>query len=255
MKKTAVLVVAAVAMFATACKNNKETGNGGKSDSGNTSKVSDFKMSPEAEHDLKVYRKALYMGDPYTAVTALSSYLQYDSLNVAYKDTLLRLYIELQQPKAAFLLSEEILKITPNDTDALNLNIGLAESIGALDRSVDNAKKLSDFHPNDLFYKSVYGQALLMNQASAVEGEKVLLEIINNPNSATETSPTTMVENGKMIQKEIKIRTKCLFLLATSYANASDYDKAEQYYRQILASDSKFSPAAEAILQIKKMRR
>ncbi|MGV3597176.1 MAG: tetratricopeptide repeat protein [Bacteroidota bacterium] len=255
MKKTAVLVVAAVAMLATACKNNKETGNGGKNDSGKTAAVSDFKMTPEAERDLKIFRKAWEMADPYTAIYALNSYLMVDSNNLGMKDTLAKLYVETNQPIAALVVIKDYLKQKPTDTAMLVLNVKLAQAMGQPEKSADASKTLMSLFPEELTYKLNYAHSLLMSNGTALEGEKLLNEILSDPRSLQQKTAYNTVENGRQVSKDMSIKVGALMLLGEAYGANGDLDKGEQYFRDVLKVDPKFTPAAEAILQIKKMRR
>lgn len=252
MKKTAVLVVAAVAMLATACKNNKETGNGGKSDSGKTAAVS---LTPEAERDLKIFRKAWEMADPYTAIYALNSYLMVDSTNLGIKDTLAKLYVETNQPIAALVIIKDYLKQKPTDTAMLVLNVKLAQAMGQPEKSADASKTLMSLFPEELTYKLNYAHSLLMSNSTALEGEKLLKEILDDPRSLQQKTAYNTVENGRQVSKDMSIKVGALMLLGEAYGANGDLDKGEQYFRDVLKVDPKFSPAAEAILQIKKMRR
>lgn len=252
MKKTAVLVVAAVAMLATACKNNKETGNGGKSDSGKTAAVS---LTPEAERDLKIFRKAWEMADPYTAIYALNSYLMVDSANLGIKDTLAKLYVETNQPIAALVIIKDYLKQKPTDTAMLVLNVKLAQAMGQPEKSADASKTLMSLFPEELTYKLNYAHSLLMSNSTALEGEKLLKEILDDPRSLQQKTAYNTVENGRQVSKDMSIKVGALMLLGEAYGANGDLDKGEQYFREVLKVDPKFSPAAEAILQIKKMRR
>ncbi len=245
MKKISALLLVITLFAAVACKDTKST----ETKKGETDKVVD----PLAEHDLKVYKRAFERGDGYTAIAALNSFLMRDSSKVEYKDTLLQLYLETQQVLASFKTSGELLKIRPNDTLLLQVNVSMAYQLGAVDLAFDNLKKLLEFEPDNLQLKFQYGQSLLQrNQVD--EGLKTLQSIIDNPNSNKVKVPYTVFENGRQVQKELKIKVACLMLMGQLYAQTNDFDTAEQYFRKTLKVDPNFKEAAQAILDLKQLK-
>ena len=245
MKKISALLLVITLFAAVACKDKKTT----ETKDGETEKVVD----PLAEHDLKVYKRSLERGDAYTAISSLSSFLMRDSSKIEYKDTLLQMYLQTEQAVPTYKLSGELLKVRPNDTLLLQINVSMAYQLGVADLAFDNLKKLLDFEPNNLQLKFQYGQSLLQrNQVD--EGIRTLQSIIDDPNSSKAKVPYTVFENGRQVQKELKIKVACLMLMGQLNVELKDYDTAESYFRQSLKVDPTFKAAAEAILDLKQMR-
>jgi tetratricopeptide (TPR) repeat protein len=250
MKKIAVLLLA-FAVFATACKDNKTKDK--EETTAGAAAITNY--SPEAEHDLKVYRIALQRKDAYTAINALTSFLLRDSAsNVSkYKDTLAQIYIEMQQAQPAFEITKEIIETRPNDTTILKMNVGIAESIGTLGQTVKACETLSKMYPDELMYQYYYGRAMLENQTLAAQGEKVMMGIIANPQSTVQTVAYPIFEKGELVPKRVKAKVAALMVLGQAYGANNDLDKAEYYFKEVLKID-RFAPAAEAITQINKIR-
>ena len=245
MKKISALLLVITLFAAVACKDKKTT----ETKDGKTEKVVD----PLAEHDLKVYRRALERGDAYTAIASLSSFLVRDSSQIEYKDTLLQMYLQTEQAVATYKLSSELLKVRPNDTLLLQMNVSMAYQIGAADLAFDNLKKLLDIEPTNLVLKFQYGQSLLQrNQVD--EGLKTLQSIIDDPNSSKVKVPYTVFENGRQVPKELKIKVACLMLMGQLYAQTNDFNTAETYFRKVLQVEPGFKEAAQAILDLKQLR-
>lgn len=238
------LLLLALALFGAACKDKTATATEEKQTTENKT------VNPQAEHDLKLYRYSINIADPYTAISALSSYLMRDTnANIAYKDTLLQLYVETRSLMAAYKLSEEILKKKPNDTTTLEINLESAKSIGQLGASLDRAKQLTDMAPANAEYKFFYARALFEN-GHLKEAEKILLEVANDPQYKNQTTSFIWYKNGQPFPMEAKIQTSALMQIGQYYANARDKKTAKSYFRKIRSIDPQFQPAAEAILEL-----
>lgn len=248
MKKITVLLLIA-SVFATACKDNTK-------DEGKEETLS-FEENL-AQHYLNVYNDAKQINDIISVTTALNSYLSTinDSMRSVspYMDTLILYYQEMGQYPPLYSLSDEKLRSNPNDTDMLVLNVGVAQVVGQLGAVADRCLRLVKMFPNDPTYKFSYSASLLENR-KLKEGEDVLLEIANDPSSASVEVPfTTVGANGQPQQTVTNARVGAYMKLGQMFELLKDYDKAMKYYRNALNVDSDYRPASAAILQLKSKR-
>lgn len=245
MKKISAILLVITMLAAAACKESKtET---------TKENATETKLSPEAQHDLQLYRRALERGDAYTAIAALNSYLMYDSSKREYKDTLLQMYLQTQQIMASYKVSEELLRVDPNDTAVLEINVSSAFEMGMMDKAIGNTQKLLAIYPNNLKLKLQYAQALIQT-GKHQEGLAELEAIVANPAAKNDKVPYTAFEGGQPVQKEIKINLAAVMVIGQYYTQMGNFDKAESYFRQALQIDSRFKEAAQAILGLKQLK-
>lgn len=242
MKKIAVLVLLASLVF-TACKEEKKE----------TKNEPTFNEKL-ADHYMEVYKKSMDLSDLVTATSSLSSYFTVvgdSARNVSpYLDTLILLYQEIRQFPPVYLLTDEALKANPNDTALLILNTGVAQLLGSLGQVSDRCLKLAKMFPNERIHMFNYASSLL-EQGKVKEGEKIYQDILNDPASKDQTIPfNTYDRNGQPKESTVNVRVAAYMKLGQLYEALKDKNKAISYYRKALSVNSKFRPAAQAILNL-----
>lgn len=245
MKKISVLLLSAL-LFTAACKE------GTKKDNEATEETSE---EIRAKHYLAVYNRSMELTDLSSAIYSLNSYFSIvgDSIRDAspYMDTLILLYQEIRQYAPVYKLSDERLRQNPRDTNMLVLNVSVAQVLGGLGQVTDRCLILVNMFPDDPTYKFSYAASLLENR-KIEEGEKVLLEIADDPIASKLDIPFTSYDaNGQPRQNAVNAKVGAYMKLGQLYEILKDKAKAMGYYRKALATDGNFRPAAQAILALK----
>jgi tetratricopeptide (TPR) repeat protein len=248
MKKISVLILSAL-LLASACKEGT-----------NKNKDTKEKTSEEirADHYLAVYDRSMELTDLSSAIYSLNAYFEIvgDSIRDSspYLDTLILLYQEVRQFAPVYKLTDERLAQNPNDTNMLVLNVGVAQVLGGLGQVTDRCLKLVNMFPDEPGYKFNYAASLVENR-KIEEGEKVLIDIANDPKSANQQVPFTAYDaNGQPRQNAVNAKVGAYMKLGQLYEILKDNQKAMGYYRKALAVDGNFRPAAQAILALKSSR-
>ncbi len=248
MKKISVLILSAL-LLAGACKEGD-----------NKNKDAKEKTSEEirADHYLAVYDRSMELTDLSSAIYSLNGYFEIvgDSVRDSspYLDTLILLYQEVRQFAPVYKLTDERLGQNPNDTNMLVLNVGVAQVLGGLGQVTDRCLRLVNMFPDEPGYKFNYAASLIENR-KIEEGEKVLIDIANNPKSADQQVPFTAYDaNGQPRQNAVNAKVGAYMKLGQLYEILKDNQKAIGYYRKALAVDGSFRPAAQAILALKSSR-
>lgn len=242
MKKITLLLLSVV-LLAAACKENKEE----------TKKEPTFEENLTA-HYMTVYKKSMRLNDYVTASSSLNSYftLVGDSARNAspYLDTLIILYQEIRQFAPVFVLSDEYLKQTPNDTDMLILNTGVAQLLGGLSQVSERCLQLAVMFPNERIHMFNYA-ASLIEKGQTTKGEQIYKDILNDPKSKNESIPfNTYDQNGQPRQSYVKARVGAYMKLGQLQEALKNKNKAISYYRKATKEDSEFRPAYQAILDL-----
>jgi len=245
MKNLTAFLLITVLLFG-ACKNNSSGTDGADSTAGK-----EKHKDPLAAHDLKLYEQAMGRLDIVTAITSLNSYLMRDSSDLRYKDTLAQLYMNQQMIYPALRITEEILVKRPNDTAILKMNVVLAETGGVLDRAVNSTRKLLEIFKDNIEYKFYHGYALVHSMSTTAEGEKLLLEVAQSPEAAKIKAPFR-TRNGGQIESNLQINA--YMLLGEVQIQLGKFDEAEKYFT-LATKGRRFDPAAEAILEVRQIKR
>lgn len=253
MKNLTAFLLISVLLFG-ACKNNSSGTDGAdKKDKKETN------LSPEAEHDLKMYKQAIDRADASSAIYALNSYLLRDTAkntnNIGYLDTLTKLYYKVGEYGAAYKTSTEVLKHKPNDTTLLVINVTTANASYQLGAVLNSIKKLADMQPDNLEIKLFMAKSMMEN--GDIQGAiNTLNSIVNNPESMKqEIAFTIFDENGELRQVPLKAKMGALMQLAQLHFQMGDMDSAEKNALAVLKIQQNFRPAAEILLEIRAVRK
>jgi len=200
--------------------------------------------SAQSQEELKkmfrdTYNRALTYNDRFEAKSALYRLIALEPQNDSILSTLAYLYIDAGQYASSALVSQDVLKLNPGNTGALEMSGISYEKLGLKDKSLESFELLflltDDFQ---ILYKMAFLQFDLEKYQQALTNADILLE---KPESKEATVFYTEGEE----QKEYSISVAILNLKGLVYKEIGNIEEAKKSYEQALAIAPGFVLAKE----------
>ncbi|HKJ06168.1 MAG TPA: hypothetical protein VJ970_01745, partial [Flavobacteriaceae bacterium] len=93
-------------------------------------------------------KQALLYNDQQVAASAMYNIIALEGEKSTYKDSLAYLYFNAGKHVSSFLVSNDVLKNNPNNTEILEINAISLETMGAFDKALESFKKLNTKEPS-----------------------------------------------------------------------------------------------------------
>jgi tetratricopeptide (TPR) repeat protein len=130
------------------------------------------KVAPQ-DNDTVIYRQAIKYGDAGVAINCLYSLMAKDPQNIAYKDSLARLYFTVGSYRQCLKVCEEIISKRPNDTFTLRI-MGIShQSLGMAIEAIEDYEKVIKLTGSAYDY---YQKAALEYQVKRLQECKLSVE-------------------------------------------------------------------------------
>ncbi len=191
------------------------------------------------QHYLKIYNQGLLYNDATAAINGLHGYLAVDS-NVAYKDTLSMLYFGIKNYYSALLLSEEVYKKMPANSDAMaraaecyDLLGDPKTAVGLYEQVVPKTR--SPYH----IYKLAVGQYQLKRNLECEASAKAAIA----DTTSKKIGVSFTMEDGS--QQAVPVNAAAVNLLGVLQMDAKNYPQAKQFFAQALTLFPQFAGAKQ----------
>lgn len=205
-------------------------------------------ISPELEHDLRLYETAKKRDDMQTAVYAINSILLRDSTRTGLVDTLFRIYLMQENYAATDELGEKLITLRPNDAGLLDTVAVINTYVGKFDAAVEKLNKSYSIRKD---IKTLHHLAdvylAAQNAEKAIETLNLILQDKTGGNELIE-QPMASVPNRT---QKVKLTAITYLKLATVYASMKDKKTAIKYAEKALESEPNFDYAATFVLELK----
>lgn len=200
-------------------------------------------QSPSITLEKQKLKQALLYNDQQIAASAMYNIIAMEGEQSTYKDSLAYLYFNAGKHVSSYLVSSDILKRNPNNTEILEINAISLETMGAFDKALDSYKKLLVNKPTAYFAYKVaslqltlkkYDEALTAIKKAAQlkvdDNIKVGFKINDNYNQQVPLKPAIAYLEGIIyLNKEMKKEAKASF------------EKAVQLFPDFVVAKSKLT--------------
>jgi len=189
------------------------------------------------KHYLKMYNQSLVYNDISTAINALHGYIAEDN-NLAYKDTLSMLYFSTKSYVSSLLLSEEVYKHSPANTEAMARAAECYDELGDPKTAVSLWEQVVPKTKNPYhYYKLAIGQYQLKRVAEAEISAKI---VIADTSSKRIGVNFTGVDGS---QQAVPVNAAAANLLGVLQMDAKNNEGAKTYFKQALGFYPQFTGA------------
>jgi tetratricopeptide (TPR) repeat protein len=201
-----------------------------------------------SKHYEDLYERALKMEDNQTAVVALNGILMYDSSQVSYKDSLIRMYLKGGLFNTGLPMGLAMLKDQP-DNDGLRELIAEAQGMkGEWDQSIINFSKLYKRTKDVRYlYKMAIAESNSGNQNALV---KRLDQILADSSTARVEFPDA--NTGTQL---VDIKAAANLLRAQIYFNANDLNTGAAFLQKALIISPDFRTAQMLMSELQQYKR
>jgi tetratricopeptide (TPR) repeat protein len=213
MQKTVAFTLVSSFLFLAACKQKNTTPASNSSDN-------------EA---MKMYQKAMEMGDFQTAIYSLNLFLQTDSTDVKWYDTLAVLYINSNNFLPASWCADKVLKNKPKELRMLELKAMAEQQLGRRDKILDVYKSLFEITGN---YQYVYQTAAVEFTAGNIDRCKNLIDSMMTSKTINKDSIDIQVSEDE--SQKVPLKAAIYNLQAFIKARDGKYLEAKKDFENAL---------------------
>ncbi len=213
MQKTIALTLLGSFLFLAACKKKNSTSGHSSSD----------------DQNMKMYEKAMEMGDFQTAIYSLNLFLQTDSSDVKWYDTLAVLYINTNNFLPASWCADKVLKNKPKELRMLELKAMAEQQLGRRDKILDVYKTLFDITGN---FQYMYQTAAVEFTAGNIDRCKSLIDSMMSSKNITKDSIDIQVSEDE--SQKVPLKAAIYNLKAFIKARDGKYPEAKKDFENAL---------------------
>jgi tetratricopeptide (TPR) repeat protein len=191
------------------------------------------------KHYLKMYDNALVYNDARAAISALHGYIALDS-GMAYKDTLSMLYFSSKSYVSALILSEEVYKALPGNTEAMARAAECYDELGDPKTAVGLYEQVVPKTRNPYhIYKLAVGQYQLKR---TLECEASARAVLADTNSKKIGVNFTSIDGN---QQAVPVNAAAANLLGVLKMDAKNYAGAKTNFQEALKMYPDFTGAKQ----------
>lgn len=227
------LVIGFIGLSLSSCKEQK------------TDDVKGNTESKEKSVEELVYEKAKNRGDVNSAIYAINVILEKDSSRLDLADTLAYLYYRAGNPESCSDVVNMVLSKKPDDVKLLELGGVSDQTIGNFLGAIDKFERIYAIN-KDLKYHYQAG-TIMLNAGMFTELEKLVQEIIDDPNSA---GAKVEIPNVQGKPQEVSLKAAAFNLKGYMYAAQNKKEPAVKAFRSALEYEKYFDLPAEGLNQI-----
>lgn len=197
--------------------------------------------------NLIVYARALKYNDMDVAKNALYNLITMNPGNDSLLFSLSYLYYENQNYISSILVSQDVLRINPNHTDALEISAVGFESIGAKDKALDAYESLY-LKKNDV--NSLYKMAFLQYDINKLGEAKTTAEILLERKDTDEATLVFNTENQKQV--EVPMKASIYNLMGLISKKEGKNEEAKGFFNKALTAAPDFTLAKKNLEELSK---
>jgi tetratricopeptide (TPR) repeat protein len=202
-----------ISLFLASCNNKQEHGN---------------RSSADSSH-LRLFNRAMNIGDFQTAIYAINLHLLDDSTDEKWYDTLAILYLNTNNFLPASFCADKVLKKRPDDIRMLELKGGAEQQLGRRDKILDVYAQLFRV-TND--YQYMYQTAAVEFTAGNIERCKVLVDSMMS--SPIINRDSIEIQIGEDQSQTVPLKAAVLNLQAFLKARDGNYAEAKKNFEAAL---------------------
>lgn len=193
-----------------------------------------------------IYQLANQFNDPAVARMALYEMLMYTGNQTAILDSLAIQYYSMRQYPSAAIVSQENLKLNPDNPLALEIAAISFEALGVYDKALDNYESLF-LKNNDT--QTLYQVALLQFELDRLKEAKTSADLLLQRKDVGDIMLT--FSKADKTQQEVSMRAAVLNLQGLMAQEGGDKTKAQELYLEALNA----APGFELVqLNLKKLK-
>ena len=190
------------------------------------------------QNQLKIYQSAIKYNDYNTAINALYEAQVLKPNRTDLRDTLCMVYFSAERYVQAYLLSQDILKATPENTTILEISATSKNILGLGKEALEDFEKLQKAKPQ-LYFQ--YQIATLQYQLKRIGECLVTLDkIITNENSATESVSISLGNNQS---QKVPVKAAALNIKGIIALDLSKPEEAKNLFNDALKVFPEFALA------------
>jgi tetratricopeptide (TPR) repeat protein len=192
----------------------------------------------DIQKNAMIYHLAMQFNDPTIAKMALYNLLFYSNNQSAVLDSMAMTYYNLNQMPSVALITQENLRINPNNEVALEMGGIALNKLGAKDQALVNYEKL--FLKNN-HSRTLYEVALLQFELRRNEEASTSLEILSKRNDIDEIK-IVFAKTDKS-QQDITMRAAALNIRGLIAQQSGYIQKAKEYFLAAIKASPGFELA------------
>lgn len=208
---------------------------------------------PQASPHLKVYDLAIKYGDPNIALNALYYQLAQEPNNIALKDSISSLYLQLGAYRQSILVGQEIIATEPNNRKILELLSIAYESIGGIREALDYTEKLYKLTGSALqLYKIATQQFTLQRYGECNASIDALMQ---HPQISSEKVTISIPRTGQGAQEmrqEISLKAAAHNIRGAVYSDQKELELAKKAFAEAVQIEPNFVLAKNNLAEVEK---
>lgn len=197
-----------------------------------------------------VYRLALKYGDPNVALYALYYELAQKPEDVALKDSLASLYLQLGAYRQSILVGREILAVQPENRKMLELLSLSHEAIGAVKEALDYSERLYKLNGSATQLYKIGTQQYALKRYGECMG--TIQQLLNHPQINTEKVTITIprTQQTPETRQEISLKAAAYNIRGAVQVDQKELEAARDSFNEALKVEPTFQLAKSNLDEI-----
>lgn len=205
-----------------------------------------FQIPNLSQHYARKYAAAIQWNDYDVAKDALYSLIVENPANDSLITDLAVFYLQNQKYPSAVLVAQELLSRNPKNTEALEVSATGYESLGVMDRALQNYESMYLLQNNvAVLYKMAFLQYQLKRYKEATTSSDILLA------SKDIEGIKASFNDAQNKAKEYPLKVAILNLKGMIARDENDKVNAKKYFNEALAMAPDFLPAKQNLTELK----